>query len=1615
MFVISQRAGTQHKIKGQVVLVPTDLKRISESLPRTCNNDHLITIALKRRLSDKRAYKEQHIRPAMVNRALDYLIRNNNLYTNVTISNNWQNLSESSNPELWKLLTSERDGSDELHDDNESHYSNEGHNTTDDESEDEQLHQEGVANPTVLQNVDGPNIPFDKIINVAPGEGHIPVSLYKEPNCEALSFPRHFPDGKNHLNFPREKHITISKYIHTRLKSCDSRFASDPQYVFAMLDLLERASISNAINFSERRYKQTAISVGQLQNPENVKAMISNDEIFTVLKNIRGTPQYWHNMQLDVLAKIRYFGVPTFFLTMSAAQFQWTSIIKVVARQFGENLSDEEINAMDWNTKANYLKRNPVTVVRQIDYIFKKVWNCVIRSDIHPIGNILNYDERGEFQSGTGNKHVHASIHIKDAPKVDEDSDDAVTSFIDNHITVEIPNENEYPELHRLVTSVQNHHHTKTCRKKKGTTCRFYCPWPPSEKTIISRSNVDKKDLKRAQSIVNKVVAVIETVGDISTITFSELLEKADVSRDEYYGAIQAFRRKTTVIYKRKPSESTISPYNTIILDCLKANMNIQFVVSIYGVLAYLTSYLCKPEHSMSESMKAAANEASSCGVKEKLRAIGNQFLLKRELSLPEAGMRCQSMPLRRSNVDVMYIPTGEKKNITRVLKSPEQLAHMSPDDEDVFAINMLDRYVNRPDTLEEMCYASFASNYKHKSMMNAKIDDDDNLGSVVSTAVSGYVELLEDPSVIKLKNELGYMRKRNQPCVIRWHSVSREKEPEHYYLRILQLYLPWRNEDELCHANGSYFSKFEEVKDLIHDTIMEFEPYTEISTEDLLNAYDSSDDEPSNEISDEDSENEFSIFDPSNLEFEDVDNVPANVGGAPSNSETSLSIPREKYYAMCKDLNDEQRALFNYFCVKIQLLKHFESNNLDLPKPFHVFLSGGGGVGKSHLVIICYEYAKKMLKQAGQNLNQPSIILTASTGIAASRISGTSLHSAFTLPIRDGSRISRGKLSSQELHDLQRTFQYLKIIVIDEISMVGDYTFYDLYVRLQQIMQCPEPFGGLSILTVGDFMQLPPVKQKSIFKEYDTRSYAVLGMHLWKDFFKLHSLTTIVRQVEDKRLAELLSRVRVGKQTEEDITFLSSMEHTDTQNWPDHHVRLFITNALADDHNSSTLNSLPSEKILIEAKDSIKDARRNTVSISVPDDKSVSETKGLPKTLTVCVGARVMLTKNIDISDHLVNGASGIIVYPHFSKHSPLNGEIYVKFDEEKVGNKLKTNKYPKLKDCVPIKAVNVEFRFQTTNKKTYEVSRTQYPLKIAFAMTIHKSQGGTYRFIEVNFDKTCKSKNRSAPINFGQAYTGFSRAQLTEGIKLVKFNRDVIVVNNDALNEMERMEQKALLDVSHPATFSKGCVLALSNIVSWNLHITNFLSDTVHLNHCKILCFTETLLNDKPNCDIKDYVNSWQTVFENDKGRGIAISFNTDYIELVKELSTTSEIEIMAYQLRYSSSSNYDFIIVVVYRNQKQNPQEFLYLLQNELQNLPSGHRIIVAGDFNLDQRLEDNVNLLNLFINCMNFENKSKFSTHIDGGILDLILDNECSENNVQWQPTPFSDHFILYYSL
>ena len=196
--------------------------------------------------------------------------------------------------------------------------------------------------------------------------------------------------------------------MHARLKFCDDRFASNPQYIFHALDWIGRNAVASSVHFAERKQFQNEISVSQLVNHNNVRRMISDDQIFSSFKN-RGTPQYFHNMLLNFLAKIRQFGVCTFFLSCSAAEFHCTEIIQVVARQYGEKITEEQVSAMDWSTKVNYLKRNPVTVARQIDYVFKQLWGKVILSGMHPIGQILNFDDRREFQN-RGTEHMHAQF-----------------------------------------------------------------------------------------------------------------------------------------------------------------------------------------------------------------------------------------------------------------------------------------------------------------------------------------------------------------------------------------------------------------------------------------------------------------------------------------------------------------------------------------------------------------------------------------------------------------------------------------------------------------------------------------------------------------------------------------------------------------------------------------------------------------------------------------------------------------------------------------------------------------------------------------------------------------------------------------------------------------------------------------------------------------------------------------------------------------------------------------------------------------------------------------------------------------------------------------------------
>ena len=104
-----------------------------------------------------------------------------------------------------------------------------------------------------------------------------------------------------------------------------------------------------------------------------------------------------------------------------------------------------------------------MTAVRHIEYMFQRFFLGIVIGPPHPIGQVLNYVTKKEFQ-GRGRVHFHIALHVKDASKLDENPDDEIIDFVDKHISCKIPDVKEDKELHELVTTLQTHRHSQTCK-----------------------------------------------------------------------------------------------------------------------------------------------------------------------------------------------------------------------------------------------------------------------------------------------------------------------------------------------------------------------------------------------------------------------------------------------------------------------------------------------------------------------------------------------------------------------------------------------------------------------------------------------------------------------------------------------------------------------------------------------------------------------------------------------------------------------------------------------------------------------------------------------------------------------------------------------------------------------------------------------------------------------------------------------------------------------------------------------------------------------------------------------------------------------------------------------
>ena len=291
----------------------------------------------------------------------------------------------------------------------------------------------GDALPTVVQIDNLEN----QMYQCAPGKNNIPKFILLDDDFEVLAFLDLFPDGTGAYHSPNgPEHLGIWKYFQQRLLNVDICFAQNIEYLFCaqyIADIKQIQSDANlAIHMSQgRMFHGERITAGMLHNPNAVKQLVRTEQAYKFLKNVCGSPAYWQNELYDVLAMLHSLGIPTWFLTLSAADLHWPEIIQAIAVQIGQHLSHENILKMSIAERSRYLWQNPVTCVHMFQHCVDSFFMHYLLSKTQPLGAIIDYVIKIEFQM-RGAPHAHCLLWVKDAPKINVNEDEEICHFIDN-------------------------------------------------------------------------------------------------------------------------------------------------------------------------------------------------------------------------------------------------------------------------------------------------------------------------------------------------------------------------------------------------------------------------------------------------------------------------------------------------------------------------------------------------------------------------------------------------------------------------------------------------------------------------------------------------------------------------------------------------------------------------------------------------------------------------------------------------------------------------------------------------------------------------------------------------------------------------------------------------------------------------------------------------------------------------------------------------------------------------------------------------------------------------------------------------------------------------------
>ncbi|OCT76291.1 hypothetical protein XELAEV_18031490mg [Xenopus laevis] len=1444
-------------------------------------------------------------------------------------------------------------------------------------------------------------------------DGIFALHLPRETHLlESMAFPVQFPDGKNTLDEPhREIVLSPSRYFNARLFSVDNRFARDTNYIFFAQFITEIHLAFSSMSIQLRKSKSITrdgrrINSSLLQERSELDKLVQNNEVTRFMQPLRGTPAYWEKTLRDLFAMLRQLGTPTFFCTFSAAEMRWPEVITAIKAQQGESI---DFSTIDWQEKCDILRSNPATAMRMFEKRVEALISLIL-SPAQPIGEVIDWFYRVEFQQ-RGSPHIHALFWVKDSPVFEDDPDQAICDFVDQYISCKLPDCTSYPELHQIVTEVQTHSrkHSKSCKKNKKH-CRFGFPKPPMAKTIITQPKysaeaVVEEEIEaerndhhyRMENAKKKVQVVWELLNNPSQIfeSITELLNKASLSYDEYKEYVQTLTSSSVILMERQPKDSWINGYNPVLLKAWNANMDIQFILDPYSCIMYILSYISKAEHEMSDYLKRIIKESShTTSERESMKEVMHAYAKNREVSAQEAVARTCSLKLKSCSRTVIFIPTDD--NAVRMSLPMKSLQNKHPDDENVWMTGLKEKYQARPNTpeFENMCMAEFASEYRIL-----------------------YGEQKKSKNVLPLQNNKGHIQKRSRgkPAIIRYARFSQQKNPEKFYGTLLKLYLPHRRDTQLQSITFRTYQSFyacvfvqlsgtnmlQSVYSIVKENKKSYEKHSqaiEKAIEDFQQ-YGPVEDAwttlaPETELIRLESIMECQPADPNDLN--EQDDIPdcINYAAVKSSVTPAVEVPRvsqAQIRKMYQSLNETQASIF-YAVRNWCKSKVCE----ETPEQFLWYVSGTEGTGKSHLIKCVYTEASKLLSKMSCvseeiDISQPTVLLTAFTGTAAFNINGQTLHSLLKLP-RSLKPPYQGLGNC--LDEIRANLCKTQILIIDEISMVSKPLFAYVNWRLQQIKGNKKPFGGISILAVGDFMQLPPVRK--------AKPLCVYEQHVpdfWRDHFKMITLIEIMRQKDDLAYAEMLNRFRI-KQKHEPLsdgdremlaTTIKSPEECPTSV-----LHIYATNKEVEDHNSKSLFLHYSDIINIEAEDFKKDPQTGQMKMQAT---AVGGSKSeLSDTLQIAVGAKVMITRNIDVEDGLVNGTFGKVekIITKTQNNVPSVAMIGLQLDNINAGKKYrKKDSNTKTNNTVYIERAEEPL-------KRKGIIRRQFPLKLAFACTCHKVQGMTTTSAVVSL------KHIFEP---GMAYVALSRTTSLQGLHIIDFDEKKIFSDpeiTESLNNMARVDlsnTQPLLQIVKASNIQSSLTIIHHNTEGLQNHIED-IKNHHELLLADVLCLTETQLHGSvapDNLNINGYTLFTRnrhvsytnlSYLSNRNGGGVALYVrNSLEAHPMQYIQNVTDLEY--YVLKVKAPQK--VLIACIYRPPDYKLTEFLPNLKGLLTSLDIiGYRpIVVCGDFNEDQLSSAKKPILEVF-NEKGYAQVINSATTEKNSLLDLLFLSSCEKN-------------------